>query len=50
MNIIVNIIPTDLVANLLLSLFCLFLETKKQESSFKQVGGLGTGNISVFCL
>ena len=43
MNIIVTIIPTDLLTNSLL------YKTKK-ESAFQQVGGLVTRNISVFCL
>ena len=50
MKIIVTIIPIDLVANLLLSSFFLFLTNQKQESGFQQVGGLGARNISVFCL
>ena len=46
MKIIVGIIPTDLVANSLLS----FTTIQKQESGFQQVGDLETRNISVFCL
>ena len=48
MNIIVTIIPTDLVTNSHLSSFCLFFTNQKQESDFQQVGGLITRNISVF--
>ena len=43
MNIIITIIPTDLVTNSPLSFLCSFKETK-----FQQVGGLVTRNISVF--
>ena len=51
MKTIVTIIPRNLVANLPLSLFCPFVETKKQiKSNFKQVGDLVTRNIAVFCL
>ena len=50
MKIIVTIIPTDLVTNLFLSVFLLFLTNQKQESGFHQVGGLVKRNISVFCL
>ena len=49
MNIIVTIIPTDLVTNSLLPLFALSYKPK-HESSFQQVGGLVTINITVFCL
>ena len=31
-------------------LFLTFLTNQKQESSFQQIGGLVTRNISVFCL
>ena len=31
-------------------LFLSFLTNQKRESGFQQVGGLVTGNISVFCL
>ena len=50
MKIIVTVIPKDLVTNLLLSSFCPFLQTKKQESGFQQVGGLVMRNIFAFCL
>ena len=50
MKIILTIIPTDLVTNSLLSSFCPFLQTKKKESGFHQVGGLVTRNISAVCL
>ena len=45
MKIILTIIPTDLVTD-----FFLFLQTKKPESGFQQVGGLVTRNISIYCL
>ena len=45
MKIVVIIIPTDLVTNSLLSSFCPYLQPKKQESGFEQVGGLVTKNI-----
>ena len=48
MKIIVTIIPTNLVANSILFLFCLFVQ--KQEPKFQQVGDLVTRNISAFCL
>ena len=52
MKIILTIIPTSLVAKLLLFLFCPVLEIKnqesrKQESRFNQVGGLVTRNVYV---
>ena len=47
-KIIITIIPTNLVTISLLSLVCPFVETKKQESNFQQVGGLVTRNISFF--
>ena len=50
MKIIITIIPTDLFTNLALILYLSFLTNQKQESSFKQVAGLVTRNISVFCL
>ena len=51
MKIIVTTIPIDLVTNSLLSSFCPFLQTKnKNQVSSRQVGGLVTRNISVFCL
>ena len=50
MKIAVTLIPTDLVTNLLLFYFCPFLQTKKNESGFQQVGAMVTRNISVFCL
>ena len=52
MKIIVAIIPTNLAANSLLSLFCPAFETinKNLSTSFTKVGGLVTGNVSVFCL
>ena len=40
MKVIVPIISTNLVANLLLSILCPFVETKKQESNF-QISKLG---------
>ena len=43
---IVTIIPANLVANLLLSLFC----NQKQESKFQQIGGLVIRNNVGFCL
>ena len=43
---IVTIIPANLVANLLLSLFC----NQKQESKFQQTGGLVIRNNVGFCL
>ena len=47
---ILTIIPTDLVANLLLSSFLSFLTNLRQWSGFQEVGGLVKRNISVFCL
>ena len=47
MKIIVTIFPTYLVTNFLLSSFLSFLTNQRQESGFKQVGGLVTRNISV---
>ena len=48
----VTIIPTNLVTNTLLSLFCPFVKTKKKKkkSNLQQVGGLVTRTISVFYL
>ena len=43
---IVTIIPANLVANLLLSLF----GNQKQESKFQQIGGLVIRNNVGFCL
>ena len=40
MKIIVTIIPTNLVANSLLSFFLGFHRNQKQETNFQQVGGL----------
>ena len=48
MKIVVTIIPTLLVTNSLLFLFCSFVETKKQQSTFQQVGCLVSRNISFF--
>ena len=51
MKTMVTIIPTNLVTNTLLSLFCPFVKTKKKKkSNFQQVGGLVTRTISVFYL
>ena len=51
MKMTVAIIPTNLVANLILSLFfCPFIETKKQESNFQEIGGLVTRNSFAFHL
>ena len=50
MKIIINLIPTNLVTNSLISLFCSFLETKNKNLNFQQVGDLVTRNISVFRL
>ena len=50
MKIIVTIIPTGLVTNSYFSFFYPFLEIQKQASSFEQVGGLVTRNISVLFL
>ena len=48
MKLIVTKILTDLATNSPLSFFfCPFLQTKKQESGFPQIGGLATRNISV---
>ena len=49
MKIILNIISTNLVTNLPLLLFSLFVETKKTPN-FQHVGGLVTKNIFVFYL
>ena len=48
MKVIVTIVPTDLVTNLLVSSFFLFLTNQKQGSGFQQVGGLVTKNIYFF--
>ena len=40
----------NLVINLFLFHFRPFVETRKQESNFQQVGDLVTRNISNFCL
>ena len=55
MEIIVNIIPPDLVTKLILSSFCSFLQTKKKKKKkkklgFQQVDGLVMRKISIFCL
>ena len=42
MKTIVTIFPTDLVANLLFSYFCPFLQTKNKNQVFSQVRGLVT--------
>ena len=47
MKIILTIIPTNLVANLLLPSFCPFFQTK-QESGLQQVGAVLTRNIFLF--
>lgn len=43
----VIVIPTDLTS-FLLSTFCVFSNTKKQELSFPEVGGLVTRNVLFF--
>ena len=48
MKIIVTIFPTNLVPNSLLSLFCLFAETKDKNKNVQQVDSLVTKNISGF--
>ena len=50
MKIIVTMIPSSLVTSSLLSLPCPFIETKKKESNFQQVGGLVTRNSFAYCL
>ena len=47
---IVTIIPTNLITNSLLSLFCTFIETKNKNQNFQQVGGLVTRNSFAFYL
>ena len=49
MKLMVTVFPTNLVVNLLLSLFLSILRNEKLESDFQQVGGLVKKNISVFC-
>ena len=44
-----TLIPVFLVRNSLLSFFLSFLRNQNQESSFYQLGGLVTINISLFC-
>ena len=45
-----NHIPTMLVKNVLLFLFCPVIETKYKKQVFEQVAGLVTRNSFAFCL
>ena len=50
MKVIKTIILTKIVTDSLLYLSLSFLRNQKQESKFKQVGGLVTRNISIFSI
>ena len=50
MKIMATVIPTDLIAKLLLFLFFSFLRKQKQESNLQKIVALITRGISIFYL